>query len=821
MDGLRVNKSIFNMPSSTSKSINFLRSSTDHFGMKPHFNPFIMFRLLCVSKCRSESVVMGVKDGKAIRPPLGTFDRNGQNSVKNGIVSAFVDIMETMIITNSLASLNACRAPQRRRTSLFVARFALVCIGLLAAFGSKMAFADTLLFEGAENGLTNVDAQVTATTGYNFISDSIRGSLGAHSFHLVHPYSQNGTAYPVNQVLTLTNAVTPVRGSWLEYQSMLRWAGDGESVHVKVSVNGGAWTDFMPLQVGTSTAGEQNFVPKQQSLDYFVDHYPGQPIRFRFSYEINLSNGYWTQTSDNVGWFLDDIKVVKPDGTAALFESAENGLTNVDAQVTATVGYNLFSTTVFASANLHSFHFAHPYSQNGTAYPVDQVLTLTNAVTPVRGSWLEYQSMLRWAGDGESVHVKVSVNGGAWTDFMPLQVGTSTAGEQIFVLKQQSLDYFVDHYPGQPIRFRFSYEINLANGYWTQTSDNVGWFLDDIKVIAPTGGPINRAPSLTVVGTLNGAIEDEAFPISYATLAAAADESDPDGNVLSFRVEAVSTGTLTKGGVPVTPGSTLLGTGETLVWTPGGDANGTLNAFTVKAYDGQLASAVAVQVRVATAAVNDAPVAQPGTLAVSPLPVAVPGALGASDVDGTLLTFSVVTQPAKGTVTITDATSGAFTYTPNLIASGSDSFTFKATDAAGLASVPATETVTIALDSDGDGLPDLWEIQTFGNLSQNAAEDFDGDGQTNGQEYIAGTNAASASSKFSATVAPTSQGKPEITWPSTEGRIYTVKRVADLGSTWLTVAANVPAAPAAAVTSWTDMANTASQSFYRVEVSVQ
>jgi len=80
-----------------------------------------------------------------------------------------------------------------------------------------------------------------------------------------------------------------------------------------------------------------------------------------------------------------------------------------------------------------------------------------------------------------------------------------------------------------------------------------------------------------------------------------------DGDALSFRVEAVSSGTLTKGGVAVTPGVTLLGSGETWMWTPAINANGTLTAFTVKVYDGTTASASAVPVSVSVAAVNDAP----------------------------------------------------------------------------------------------------------------------------------------------------------------------------------------------------------------------
>jgi len=50
------------------------------------------------------------------------------------------------------------------------------------------------------------------------------------------------------------------------------------------------------------------------------------------------------------------------------------------------------------------------------------------------------------------------------------------------------------------------------------------------------------------------------------------------------------------------------------------------------------------------------------------------------------------------------------------------------------------------IDSNGNGLPDSWELQYFGNLNQTAAGDFDHDGISNLQEFYDGTNPTNANS---------------------------------------------------------------------------
>ena len=43
-------------------------------------------------------------------------------------------------------------------------------------------------------------------------------------------------------------------------------------------------------------------------------------------------------------------------------------------------------------------------------------------------------------------------------------------------------------------------------------------------------------------------------------------------------------------------------------------------------------------------------------------------------------------------------------------------------------------------DRDYDGLPDAWELEQFGTLTMLPGDDHDGDGFTNGDEYVAGTD---------------------------------------------------------------------------------
>jgi uncharacterized delta-60 repeat protein len=99
---------------------------------------------------------------------------------------------------------------------------------------------------------------------------------------------------------------------------------------------------------------------------------------------------------------------------------------------------------------------------------------------------------------------------------------------------------------------------------------------------------------------------------------------------------------------------------------------------------------------------NAIPQAQAGTLTLLEDAGAVAGQLVATD-DGDPLTYTISTQPTRGSVTITNPATGAYTYTPNADANGPDSFQFRAGDGSGL-STPATVSITITPVNDAPTL---------------------------------------------------------------------------------------------------------------------
>jgi hypothetical protein len=101
--------------------------------------------------------------------------------------------------------------------------------------------------------------------------------------------------------------------------------------------------------------------------------------------------------------------------------------------------------------------------------------------------------------------------------------------------------------------------------------------------------------------------------------------------------------------------------------------------------------------------------------------------------------------------------------------------------------VVQTDTIAAGVDADGNGLPDAWELVNFGHTGVDPNGDPDGDGMSNRQEYLAGTNPNDRGDKlviisFGASMAGKSV---EVTWQSEATRRYYIETKLGLTSaTW-------------------------------------
>ncbi|NNJ70840.1 MAG: hypothetical protein HKP10_06070, partial [Kiritimatiellales bacterium] len=101
-------------------------------------------------------------------------------------------------------------------------------------------------------------------------------------------------------------------------------------------------------------------------------------------------------------------------------------------------------------------------------------------------------------------------------------------------------------------------------------------------------------------------------------------------------------------------------------------------------------------------------------------------------------------------------------------------------DGIGYIVVKQTESIymiTITADVDGDNMDDDWELEFFGGtnvVNGGAEDDFDGDGFSNVEEFIAGINPTNSGSVFAVEEPGPSPSGFVINWNSVEGREYAV-----------------------------------------------
>jgi hypothetical protein len=128
-----------------------------------------------------------------------------------------------------------------------------------------------------------------------------------------------------------------------------------------------------------------------------------------------------------------------------------------------------------------------------------------------------------------------------------------------------------------------------------------------------------------------------------------------------------------------------------------------------------------------------------------------------------------------------------------------------------------TDTIDPGL-MDTNGLPIPWELLNFGHTGVDPNADPDGDGMSNLQEYLAGTNPNNANSDLEITAISASPGGTTVvlTWESVLTRNYYVQKCLSLGSPWLDSGLGLISPDGSSTTRTINDAN-APMRFYRVQ----
>ncbi|GAB5405833.1 MAG: hypothetical protein Aurels2KO_40640 [Aureliella sp.] len=292
---------------------------------------------------------------------------------------------------------------------------------------------------------------------------------------------------------------------------------------------------------------------------------------------------------------------------------------------------------------------------------------------------------------------------------------------------------------------------------------NVGFTgIDTFSYVANDGTTDSSPATVTITVADNNAPVAGGQSVSVnedGSLAITLSGTDADDDAITFEV------------VDLPQSGTLTGTAPNVTYTPNTNFNGS-DSFTFRVNDGTDDSALAT-VAITVTPVNDAPTAGGGSASTNE-DTAVTIPLSGADIDGDTLTFSVLSGPANGTVTIN---AGVATYTPNANFNGSDSFTFRANDGT-TSSSPATISISVAAVND---LPvsasDSASLDQDTPLTVNAPgvlsndSDVDGDSLTASlvTDPASGTVSLSADGSFTYTPATGFVGTDSFSYRANDG----------------------------------------------------
>lgn len=176
---------------------------------------------------------------------------------------------------------------------------------------------------------------------------------------------------------------------------------------------------------------------------------------------------------------------------------------------------------------------------------------------------------------------------------------------------------------------------------------------------------------------------------------------------------------------------------------------------------------------------------------------------------------TVAPWPVTNTTTGPDG-KGQSLQRKNRLTYGNDAANWEAAAPRAAADNVSQTLLSVTLETDGDGLPDTWESAHGLNPNDptDATADPDGDGSTNLEEYLSGTDPQSAASVFRSTLTPTAGGL-HIQFTAMPGKSYSILHGDSLTpGAWLKLA-DIPASATAHPVDITDPSGSSRQ-FYKV-----
>ena len=258
----------------------------------------------------------------------------------------------------------------------------------------------------------------------------------------------------------------------------------------------------------------------------------------------------------------------------------------------------------------------------------------------------------------------------------------------------------------------YSIIIGPANGRATVSDNATGTFsyrpvedytgLDSL-IFSVTDSVLSDIATVSITVT---AVNDA--PVAVTAAVTTEEDMDHSGLVSAFDIDndPLTYSLLTEpshGTVAMTDSSA-----GTYTYSPKVNYNGS-DSFTFTSSDGTLSDTAKVSITVNS--VNDAPVAFAERVTTNE-DTEYSGSVSASDAENDTLTYSILTNPSNGTVSITNSLLGTFTYSPTINYNGSDSFTFTANDY----NYSDTATVSITITAWNNYAPDRLPAVHLGHL---------------------------------------------------------------------------------------------------------